>query len=246
MRLNQASQTILFGANSEIGNQILKATHVGLSYPRYFFGRTVPGSEFRDKDIFIKFDAIDLDSTEAILSNLLESTDIGCAIISFASMDYSNQRQRRNSNTINYNATVHLIEILLGYFAAREKRTSNFGTIIYISSSIVDLKPRQKNFRYSASKVAAEYYFKGLRDQVKKSGSRTKMILVKPGFTKTKLHLGERPGPFATTAERLSLSIKRSMGLNIQTIYAPMLIKIPILALSKLPSRMLNILDRRD
>jgi short-subunit dehydrogenase len=244
MKLGQQTKTVLFGANSEIGNSLLNATGMGAGYPRVFFGRTVAGDQFRPNDIFIKFDAQNLTLTQNSFQQVVNNFDIDCAIISFASMNYSNLDQIGKSNFTNFNASTHLLEVLVEYFIKREIETKRTGTIIFISSSIVDLKPRQKNFRYAASKVASEYYFLGLRDQMKYSGYKSKMILIKPGFTKTKLHEREKPGPFATTVETLARSIDRSLKLNIKTIYAPMSIKIPIFLLSKLPTAFLNFLDR--
>jgi len=245
MSLRKSSQTLLIGANSDIGNQILLESQAGESLPRVFFGRSIPGKAFRDIDIFIEFDALKLAQAEADLNSILNDYDIRCIILSYCSMDYPTPDEAKISNYININSTIALAEIIVKYFHTRFRDTNDHGTIIYVSSSIIGLNPRQKNYKYTAAKLAVDYFFRGLRDQVQISGSKTKIIIIRPGFTHTKLHL-EETGPFATTIEKLGRSVRRQLNLNLSTIYAPFLIQLPMFILSLLPSKALNRLDNMN
>ena len=243
MSLRKSSQTILIGANSDIGNQILLVSKFGENLPRIFFGRSIPGKAFRDNDVFIEFDALNLAQAEADLASILNSHDIECVIMSYASMDYSSLLAAKNSNFINIDSTMFLADIVIQHFCDKYKDVTKHGTIIYVSSSIIGLRPRQKNFRYTAAKLAVDYYFRGLRSQIKSSGSNTKVIIIRPGFTHTKLHL-EDTAPFATTTEKLGKSVGRQLKLRLPTIYAPFLIRFPLFILSLLPSKVLDRLDK--
>jgi short-subunit dehydrogenase len=242
--LNKSSQTILIGANSEIGNQILYETKIGEDLPRFYFGRSIPGWTFRKVDIFKKFDALKIEKAKIELLNVLQKNNIECVIMSFASMDYSTLKKSEESNLVNFNCPVVFTEILIQYFREKYDKTKQHGTIIYVSSSITDLNPRLKNFKYTASKIATEYYLKGLSIQEKYSKTNTRIIIIKPGFIRTKIHQNESAGPFAIDTENLGRSIRRSIRFNRSIIYAPILIKIPLKILSYFPSRTLNWLDR--
>lgn len=242
--LRKSSQTILIGANSEIGNQILYETKVGEDLSRFYFGRSVPGWTFREGDIFKEFDALKIEKAKIELLSVLQNNDIECVIISFASMDYTTIKKSEESNLVNFNCPVVLTEILLQYFREKYYKTRQHGTIIYVSSSITDLNPRLKNFKYTASKIATEYYLKGLSVQEKYLKTNTRIIIIKPGFIRTKLHQNDKAGPFAIDTEKLGRSIRRSIRFNRKIIYAPILIKVPIKILSWLPSKTLNWLDR--
>jgi short-subunit dehydrogenase len=242
--LHKFSQTILIGANSEIGNQILYETKVGEELTRFYFGRSVPGWTFREVDVFKKFNALEIEKAKIELLDVLLTNNIECVIMSFASMDYSTLKKSEESNLVNFNCPVVFAEILIQYFREKYNETKQHGTIIYVSSSITDLNPRLKNFKYTASKIATEYYLKGLAVQEKYPKTNTRIVIIKPGFIRTKLHQNENAGPFAIDTEKLGRSIRRAIRFNRNIIYAPVLIKIPIKILSWLPSKTLDWLDR--
>ena len=200
-------KVLLLGSNSEIGNSILKESKIGMNNQRIYLGRTKDHSTFKDNDVFIKFDALDYVGFASKFSKILEENSVDCVLISYASVDYSTIESSYKSNIVNFNSVVLFADLVLKYFDSK-----GFGNLIYVSSSIVNLQPRAKNFKYNSAKRASDYYFRGLQNQV--SSKKIKIIIIRPGFTKTKIHNGEIPGPFSTSVKRLARSIDFQLKLN--------------------------------
>ena len=246
MALNKDHRVLLLGGNSDIGNEILKATKIGENSQRIYFSRGKPSVNFRHQDVQVKFDAINLPQAVKDLEETLIQYEIDCVIFSYATLDFKNLDSILNSNIVNFNSQIALAEIVIQHFIEQKKKTGKSGKVIFISSSIISLKPRRKNFRYTATKIASDFYLNGLRQelQVKKAG--IKIIVIRPGFTKTKIHYNEKPGPFSTTPNRIGKSVNFQLLLGLNTIYSPFFIIIPIFILSLLPSKLLNWLDARS
>jgi len=243
MKKNQNQSLLILGGNSEIGNAIIKSTGFGSRRPKVFFSRSSVGSEFQNHDIIVEFDALNLDKSVVDLNQYLNTYDIDCVVISYASTFFGNIDDIRSGIFINFTSTVILAETVIEYFTNRNARTAASGTIIFVSSSIVSLKPRKKNFRYAATKIAADFYLRGLRNEVAVKDAKINIRIVRPGFTKTKIHHNEKPAPFSSDVEKVGKSIAYWIDLGFITVYAPILIKIPIFILSLLPPKILNFLD---
>lgn len=233
---NKKLKILILGANSEIGNQIIKEAKFGEQTKRVFVGRTFPGSEFRYNDIFHKFEASEYLEFKSQFRNILEKNRINLVIISYASNQYSDEYFEARSNIVNFNSITSFASTTIEYF-----EQENFGTLIYVSSSIIKLRPREKNYKYTSAKLAADYYVNGLRNSLK--NKNVKIVIIRPGYTKTKIHEGEIPGPFSTTKEKLAKSISKQLRLRFKIIYAPFLIRIPISFLRLVPSKLLDVLD---
>ena len=233
----QNLKVLLLGANSEIGNSILKKSKIGINNQRIYLGRTKDHSTFKDNDVFIKFDALDYVGFASKFSKILEENSVDCVLISYASVDYSTVESSYKSNIVNFNSVVFFADLVLKHFDSQ-----GFGHLIYISSSIVNLQPRTKNFKYNSAKRASDYYFRGLQNQI--SPKKIKIIIIRPGFTQTKIHKGEIPGPFSTSVKTLARSVDFQLKFGRNVIYAPINIIFPIMFLSLIPTKLLDILDK--
>ena len=61
-------------------------------------------------------------------------------------------------------------------------------------------RPRVSNFAYGSSKAAADAFARGLRDSLE--GSGVDVLIVRPGFVRTKMTAGMDPAPGAVDAPR--------------------------------------------
>jgi decaprenylphospho-beta-D-erythro-pentofuranosid-2-ulose 2-reductase len=95
--------------------------------------------------------------------------------------------------------------------AARQLERQGQGTIIVLSS-VAAARPRKSNFVYGASKAGLDAFALGLSDAL--ADTNVNVVVVRPGFVRSKMTVGLKPAPFATTpqavAERVVMALRRN------------------------------------
>ena len=83
----------------------------------------------------------------------------------------------------------------------RQLRQRGDGALVLLSSVAVE-RPRGSNPIYGAAKAGIDALAQGLSDAIAPSGVR--VLVVRPGFVKTRMTAGLAPAPFATTPEAVA------------------------------------------
>ncbi|HJS97255.1 MAG TPA: SDR family NAD(P)-dependent oxidoreductase [Solirubrobacteraceae bacterium] len=83
----------------------------------------------------------------------------------------------------------------------RQMRRRGKGTLILLSSVAAE-RPRASNAIYGAAKAGLDALAQGLADAIASSGVR--VLIVRPGFVRSRMTAGLEPTPFATTPEAVA------------------------------------------
>lgn len=75
------------------------------------------------------------------------------------------------------------------------------GTIVVLSS-IAGVRPRRSNYVYGSTKSGLDAFARGLGDALVGTGVR--VVVVRPGFVRSRMTTGLEPAPFATTPEAVA------------------------------------------
>jgi decaprenylphospho-beta-D-erythro-pentofuranosid-2-ulose 2-reductase len=116
--------------------------------------------------------------------------------------------------------------------AARHMREQGRGTIVLLSSVAAD-RPRVSNYAYGASKAAADVFATGLRDALR--GSGVEVMVVRPGFVRTKMTAGRPSTPGAVEPEAVARAVVDGLRSRRQVIYVPGYLRWIMLGLRLLP-----------
>lgn len=85
---------------------------------------------------------------------------------------------------------------------------------IVVMSSVAAVRPRRSNYVYGASKAALDAYGRGLGDALVGTGVR--VLVVRPGFVRSRMTEGLEPAPFAcdppAVAEAVAAALRRRRG----------------------------------
>lgn len=100
----------------------------------------------------------------------------------------------------------------------RQLRTQGSGTLIVLSSVAAE-RPRASNAVYGAAKAGLDALAQGLADATAASGVR--VLVVRPGFVKTRMTAGLEPAPFATTPEAVAEATANALNGRAHTIWVP-------------------------
>jgi decaprenylphospho-beta-D-erythro-pentofuranosid-2-ulose 2-reductase len=100
----------------------------------------------------------------------------------------------------------------------RQLRQRGDGTLVLLSSVAAE-RPRASNPIYGAAKGGLDALAQGLSDAIASTGVR--VLVVRPGFVKTRMTAGLEPAPFSTTADAVASATVAALGGRAGTIWVP-------------------------
>jgi len=100
----------------------------------------------------------------------------------------------------------------------RRLRAQGHGTLVVLSSVAAE-RPRAANAIYGAAKAGLDALAQGLADSLSDSGVR--VLVVRPGFVRTRMTAGLRAPGFATTPEAVARQTVEALGGRAHTVWAP-------------------------
>lgn len=111
-------------------------------------------------------------------------------------------------------------------------KAQGHGTIV-VMSSVAGMRARKDNYVYGATKAGLDCFAQGLGDALVGSGVR--VMVVRPGFVRTKMTAGMQDAPFATTPEKVAEAIATGLVKGSETIWVPGLLRFPFFVFRNLP-----------
>jgi decaprenylphospho-beta-D-erythro-pentofuranosid-2-ulose 2-reductase len=119
-----------------------------------------------------------------------------------------------------------------GLVVARRLREQGHGVFV-VMSTVAGMRARKDNYVYGATKAGLDVFAQGLGDALEGSGAR--VMVVRPGFVRTKMTEGMDAAPFSTTPEKVAEAIADGLAKGKETIWVPDLLKFPFFVFRNLP-----------
>jgi decaprenylphospho-beta-D-erythro-pentofuranosid-2-ulose 2-reductase len=107
------------------------------------------------------------------------------------------------------------------------------GGAIAVLSSVAAERPRRANAVYGASKAALDALARGLGDELEDEGVR--ILVVRPGFVRTRMTSGLEPAPLATTPQAVAAAVYAGLDGRAQVIWVPRPLRLLMLLMKLLP-----------
>ena len=101
---------------------------------------------------------------------------------------------------------------------AQQFRRQGHGVLV-LMSSVAGVRARKDNFVYGSSKAGLDAFAQGLGDSLVGSGAR--VMVVRPGFVRTKMTEGMEAAPFSTTPDKVAHLIVDGLTKGSETVWAP-------------------------
>jgi decaprenylphospho-beta-D-erythro-pentofuranosid-2-ulose 2-reductase len=224
--VGDVQKVFLLGGTSEIGLAIARALAGDRTIAVVLAGRPGPGLDAAadglraagHKAETVAFDAEDEASYATAVETGFAGNDVDVAVIAFgvlgdAEAAWQDPAVLRSLATVNYTAPV-----TVGVEVAERMRRQGRGAIVVLSS-VAGERPRRSNFAYGSTKAGVDAFFTGLREALRPDGVR--VLVVRPGFVRTKMTAGMDPAPLSVTADQVADVAVRGLRSGKETVWAP-------------------------
>ncbi|MBV8302840.1 MAG: SDR family NAD(P)-dependent oxidoreductase [Acidimicrobiia bacterium] len=165
----------------------------------------------------VPFDAGDVASHPGFVGDVFASEGtIDVVVVAFGLLGHDARFDRERVLSLLETNLVGAVSIVLAM--VERLRRQGHGTVIVLSSGAGE-RVRKTNFGYGASKAGLDGFCQGLGDAL--AGSGVDVMIVRPGFVRTKMTTGLKPPPLSTTADAVAAGVVRGLRRGSQVVWVP-------------------------
>ncbi|MFL6064791.1 MAG: SDR family NAD(P)-dependent oxidoreductase [Friedmanniella sp.] len=231
--LGSVQSVALFGGTSEIGLDIVRALQADRARTVVLAARdtaraaaALPGAT----DV-VELDLARTDGHAAAVERVFARPEgIDVAIVAAGLLGRQGDEQLADAaalHAVNGTGTVSILAL-----CAEAMRRQGRGTLVLLSSVAAD-RPRVSNFAYGSSKAASDAFARGLRDSLE--GSGVQVLIVRPGFVRTKMTEGIDAAPGAVDPPAVTAAVLDGLRGRGGIVYVPGFLRWVMLAIKLLP-----------
>jgi decaprenylphospho-beta-D-erythro-pentofuranosid-2-ulose 2-reductase len=122
--------------------------------------------------------------------------------------------------------------VSVGLATAACLRRQGHGTLVVLSS-VAGERVRKANFVYGSTKAGLDGFAQGLGDALAPSGAT--VLVVRPGFVRTKMTVGLPTPPLSTTPDAVAAAVTRAIATGKQIVWVPPLLRVLFAVFRHLP-----------
>ena len=237
MSAGTEQRVLLIGGTSEIGLAIVRRLGAETPVRAFLLGRdrdrlaaaaaTLPGAEYE----LLEADA--LDTHEALIGGAFDRTggfDVVILAVGVLGGQAGLDSDRSVSEAVMRVNFLGAGSLLLASLGAL--RRQGRGTMVVLSSVAAE-RARKSNAIYGAAKAGLDALAQGLADSM--AGTGVRMLVVRPGFVRTRMTAGLDSAPFATTAEAVADATVKALAGRGHTVWVPTTLRYVFAVLRHLP-----------
>lgn len=240
--VGNVQSVLLLGATSDIGQAVTRRLIGGRRGTRVVLAarRTTACEEFaaelRSAGCAVEllgFDADEPASHRAVMDLAASGGDLDVVVSAWGVLGAT--QEVLSSDSLAAAAVVHtnMVGVVsAGLEAARVLKAQGHGTLIHLSS-VAGERVRRANFVYGASKAGSDAFMQGLADSLVGTGVR--VLVVRPGFVRSKMTEGMKAQPFSTTPDKVAAAVMRALGGTATTVWVPGPLRIVFAVFRHLP-----------
>jgi decaprenylphospho-beta-D-erythro-pentofuranosid-2-ulose 2-reductase len=167
----------------------------------------------------LEFDAEDTSGHGALVDKVVGLVgDVDIVILAFGVLGDQSADEAGGDGAARVVRTNYLGAVSVGLPFARRLREQGHGTLIVLSS-VAGERVRRANFIYGSSKAGLDGFAQGLSASL--AGSGADVLIVRPGFVKTKMTAGMPPPPLSTTAGAVAEATVRALQRGQEVVWVP-------------------------
>lgn len=248
--LGAPQSVLILGGSSDLGWAILQGLPSARLRRVTLAGRPSPLLESRANTLkacgvthvdVVGFDALNTDSHKAVIDAVFNEEDVDVVILAFGQLGDQTQMEAHPDTAVLLARVNYVGAVSAGLHVARRLRTQGHGTLVVLSSVAAD-RPRKINFIYGSTKAGLDSFAQGLGDSLHGSGAR--VIVVRPGYVRTRMTTGLPEAPLSTDPEVVGALVAKAVRSGRETVYAPGPLRLVMTGLKALPRPLFRKISR--
>ncbi|MEU1050998.1 decaprenylphospho-beta-D-erythro-pentofuranosid-2-ulose 2-reductase [Streptomyces sp. NPDC005876] len=180
----------------------------------------------------VAFDALDPGSHEGVLGKVFAEGDIDLVLLAFGILGDQAHDEREPVSAVRVAQTNYTGAVCAGLVSARALQAQGHGSLVVLSS-VAGERARRANFIYGSSKAGLDAFAQGLGDAL--HGTGVHVMVVRPGFVRSKMTAGLEEAPLATTPEAVAAAVELGLRRRSETVWVPGALRVVMSALRHLP-----------
>jgi decaprenylphospho-beta-D-erythro-pentofuranosid-2-ulose 2-reductase len=165
------------------------------------------------------FDAIDFDTHPKFVDDVFALVgDIDLVVIAFGVLGDAEVAERDSHAALEIVQTNYTGVVSVSIPLAQRLQAQGHGTLVLLSS-VAGERVRKANFVYGSSKAGADGFFQGLGDRL--AGSGVHVMIVRPGFVRTKMTTGMKDAPLSTTPDVVATAVVAALARDQEMVWVP-------------------------
>ncbi|MFD0415380.1 decaprenylphospho-beta-D-erythro-pentofuranosid-2-ulose 2-reductase [Streptomyces sp. NPDC127108] len=231
---------LILGGTSEIALATAHRLTTRRTHKIWLAGRPSPALEKAAKQLrdtgadarTIPFDALDAESHADTLGTLFAENDIDMVLLAFGILGDQAKDEDNPLSAVRVAQTNYTGAVSAGLVCARALQTQGHGSLVVLSS-VAGERARRANFIYGSSKAGLDAFAQGLGDAL--HGTGVHVMVVRPGFVRSKMTAGLAEAPMATTPEAVAEAIETGLRRRSETVWVPGALRVVMSALRHVP-----------
>jgi decaprenylphospho-beta-D-erythro-pentofuranosid-2-ulose 2-reductase len=225
--LGSVQSILVLGGTSDIGLAIARKL-AGPRSAHVILASRQPDEavEVGGKTTHVRFDADAVETHAEFVRDVFDSYgDIDVVVVAFGLLDASAVQLGRT----NYLGAVSVMSLV-----ADRLREQGHGELILLSS-VAGERVRKSNYAYGATKAGVDGFAQGLGDALAVERSGVHVMIVRPGFVKTKMTAGMEAAPMSTTPEAVADAVAGALAKGKDVVWVPAGLRWVMMAMRHLP-----------
>ncbi|MDJ0464071.1 decaprenylphospho-beta-D-erythro-pentofuranosid-2-ulose 2-reductase [Streptomyces sp. H27-C3] len=231
---------LVLGGTSEIGLATARRLVARRTRTVWLAGRPSPALESAAAGLralgadvrTVAFDALDSASHEETLGKVFTEGDIDMVLMAFGVLGDQAHDEAEPLAAVRVAQTNYTGAVSAGLVCANALQGQGHGSLVVLSSVAAE-RARRANFIYGSSKAGLDAFAQGLGDAL--HGTGVHVMVVRPGFVRTRMTEGLAEAPLATTPEAVALAIETGLRRRSETVWVPGALRLVMSALRHAP-----------
>lgn len=235
--LGAVQRVLVLGGGSDIGQAIAARLAAPRRATVVLAGRGVDAGDLASRtrgEVAVEpFDALATDSHGEVLDGMwARHGGFDVVVLAFGVQVDQEVAEVHSDEALRMVETNHVGVVSAGLEAGRLLAAQGHGALVVLSSVAAE-RPRRSLFLYGSSKAGADAFALGLGDALAPRGVH--VLVVRPGFVKTKLTAHLQPAPLATTPDAVAEVVERGLARRSRIVWAPPAMRWVMTVLRHLP-----------
>ncbi|GHB03620.1 decaprenylphospho-beta-D-erythro-pentofuranosid-2-ulose 2-reductase [Streptomyces chryseus] len=231
---------LVLGGTSEIGLATARRLIARRTRTVWLAGRPSPALETAAAGLralgadvrTVAFDALDPVTHEEKLGKVFAEGDIDMVLLAFGVLGDQAHDEEQPLSAVRVAQTNYTGAVSAGLVCAKALQNQGHGSLVVLSS-VAGERARRVNFIYGSSKAGLDAFAQGLGDAL--HGTGVHVMVVRPGFVRSKMTAGLPDAPLATTPEAVATAIETGLRRRSETVWVPGALRAVMSALRHVP-----------